>query len=335
MGDTPTPRRRSPAEARDTLRLRTQLSWAEYHTKARRDWYDWLLPRLGARFDLLPCIHYTPPSISRTGAASGPPPAAARLRRFHRCDAHPLRRAFRGVELWNEPNNLLDWDWRVDPDHALFCEMVGRRRALGAPARVRPGPRRAVPLRPGWLDLMGARGIPRSSRRRPPRLSRHLGQRGRELARLAAPSSRDARDPGSLQRRAAEIWITEAGYSTWRHDEIGQVRRFLEACDAPADRLYWYGWRDVCERHRRAGGAWFDPRHYHMGAVDAGNRPSCSPASWPRAASGGWREVAGPGRARACARPPSRRHYRGGGFIGTNLADSFLRDGDEVSCSTA
>jgi CDP-paratose 2-epimerase len=32
---------------------------------------------------------------------------------------------FRYVELWNEPNNLLDRDWRAEPGWLLFCEMVG------------------------------------------------------------------------------------------------------------------------------------------------------------------------------------------------------------------
>ncbi len=53
--------------------LRTHLSWAEYHAEGGEAWYDWLLPRLGREFDLLPCVHYTPPSLSRTGCTSGPP----------------------------------------------------------------------------------------------------------------------------------------------------------------------------------------------------------------------------------------------------------------------
>ena len=58
---------------------------------------------------------------------------------------------FRHIELWNEPNNLLDWDWREDHDWLLFCEMIGGaaywaqhrgwRAVLGGPAR---------PIRTGW-----------------------------------------------------------------------------------------------------------------------------------------------------------------------------------------
>ncbi len=53
--------------------LRTHLSWAEYLAPGGEAWFDWLIPRLGKQIDLLPCIHYTPPSLSRTGRSSGPP----------------------------------------------------------------------------------------------------------------------------------------------------------------------------------------------------------------------------------------------------------------------
>ena len=95
--------------------LRTHLSWAEYHAPGGEAWYDWLIPTLGREFDLLPCVHFTPPSLSRTGRSSGAP---HRLKDYADFVDHVLTRYgdhFRHVELWNEPNNLLDWDWRSDP----------------------------------------------------------------------------------------------------------------------------------------------------------------------------------------------------------------------------
>src|SRR5690606_29627893 len=53
--------------------LRTHLSWAEYLAPGGEEWFDWLLPKLGGALDLLPCVHYTPPSLSRTGRTSGAP----------------------------------------------------------------------------------------------------------------------------------------------------------------------------------------------------------------------------------------------------------------------
>jgi hypothetical protein len=67
---------------RGATRLRTHVSWAEFHT-GRPAWYDWLIPTLGRRFELLPCVHYTPPSLSRTGeprarrAAARPTPTSS------------------------------------------------------------------------------------------------------------------------------------------------------------------------------------------------------------------------------------------------------------------
>lgn len=139
--------------------LRTHLSWAEYLAPGGEEWFDWLMPKLGQAIDLLPCIHYTPPSLSRTGRANGAP---RDLKAYADFTDHALTRYgrhFSHVELWNEPNNLLDWDWREDPSFLLFCEMVG-----GAAYWVRKRGWKAVlggpyPIDPVWLDMMGERGV--------------------------------------------------------------------------------------------------------------------------------------------------------------------------------
>jgi len=231
--------------AAGATRLRTHISWADHHADGGPEWFDWLIPRLGAAIDLLPCVHYTPPSISRTGRTTGAPRDLKSYADFTdmlltRHGAH-----FSHVELWNEPNNLLDWDWREDKNYDLFSEMAGaaaywiRERGWKA---VLGGP---CPFDPLWLELMGQRGV---------------------LAHCAAvgfhgfPGTWDSEEASWRgwdmhlgEMRAildrwtpeAEIWITEAGYSTWRNDEMEQARRFAQALEAPADRLYWYAWRDL------------------------------------------------------------------------------------------
>jgi len=312
-------------------RLRTQFSWAEYHVDGAADWYDWLMPRLGAAFDVMPCFHYTPPSLSRTGRSSGAP---ERLRDFADFIDVILTRHgehFEAVELWNEPNNLLDWDWRVDPNHDLYAEMMidaahwvrqrGYRVVLGGPS----------PFDPVWLDLMGQRGLldlvdAVGVHGFPGTWDSEAGAWEGWYVMLAA-----ARDILDRYNPDAGLWITEAGYSTWAHDEIEQVRQFLAARAAPADRLYWYGWRDLGSEIAVQEGHWFDARHYHMGVVDAAERPKLLARLL---AEGGLERVrrvadlAAPVLRRAGARPVV---ITGGcGFIGTNLADSFLSDGDEV-----
>ena len=315
--------------------LRTHLSWADHQAPGGQDWYDWLIPTLGQAFDLLPCIHYTPPSLSRTGLCSGAP---RRLRDYADFVDGVLRRYgenFRHVELWNEPNNLLDWDWREDHDWLLFCEMIGdaahwvEQRGFKA---VLGGP---CPFDPNWLELMGERGI--------------LGTvsavgfhgfpgtwdseastwRGFDAHLQAMRTILDRYKPG------LQIWLTETGYSTWRNDEAEQVERFRDALAAPAERLYWYGWQDIPRDVAVQEGLYFDPRHYHLGVNDAQGRPKLlrrlleagivtpTPPTISLAAS----TLAAP----VLLVPRDHVAIIGGaGFIGSNLADALLRDGEQV-----
>ena len=310
--------------------IRTHLSWATFHTPGGAAWYDWLIPTLGREFDLLPCVHYTPPTLSRTGRSSGAP---ERLKDFPDFVDHVLTRYgahFWHIELWNEPNNLLDWDWREDHDWLLFCEMIGaaaywtQRRGWKA---VLGGP---CPLDLNWLELMGQRGL--------------LGVVS-AVGFHAFPGTWDSEAGGWLgydthlasmrklldsYNPTAEIWITEAGYSTWRNDEVAQVEHFRQALLAPAERLYWYGWQDIPRSVPVQEGLYFDPRHYHLGVTDAAGRPKMLRRQLE---AGGvealWRPVklAAPKVVREVA-PVAI--FGGAGFIGTNLADAFMAGGEDV-----
>ncbi len=310
--------------------LRTHLSWAEYHTPGGEEWFDWLLPRLAENLDLLPCIHFTPPSLSRTGKASGAP---RRLRDYADFVDHVLTRYgdhFSHVELWNEPNNLLDWDWREDPEFDLFCEMIGdaahwaRTRGWGT---VLGGP---SPFDPYWLNLMGERGILNEMSA----VGIH-GFPGTWDSEDASWSGWDLhvgemRDVLDRHNPAAEIWITETGYSTWRNDEIEQARRFIHALSVPAERMYWYSWRDVPHDIAVQEGFWFDPRHYHLGAVSHTGAPKLLARLLTEGGAAKVRDLTG------LAKPSLNRKAGavvvtgGSGFIGSNLADSLLSEGKDV-----
>jgi CDP-paratose 2-epimerase len=310
--------------------LRTHLSWADYHAPGGREWYDWLIPRLAGRIEILPCIHYTPPSLSVTGTTAGPPRRPQDLADFVDQALDRYGRHFSHVEIWNEPNNLLDWDWRVDPEWTLFAEMAGAaahwiercgfRAVLGGPC----------PFDLNWLALMGERGV--------------LG----EISAISIhgfPGTWDseastwrgweehiaeAREVLGRYRPGAEIWITEAGYSTWRHDEVEQARRFLEALDAPAERLYWYALADLHPDTPVQEGRQFDIRHYFMGVRDVRGREKLLARLLREGGPQAVRRKVSVTRVRAARSPDPVLITGGAGFIGANLADALLAEGREV-----
>lgn len=310
--------------------LRTHLSWAEYLAPGGQQWFDWLLPKLGEQIDLLPCVHYTPPSLSRTGRSSGAPVVLKDYADFVDHVLSRYGRHFRHIELWNEPNNLLDWDWREDGDFKLFCEMVGGAaywaRHRGWPP-VLGGP---CPFDPYWLNLMGERGLLAlvhavgfhgfpgtwdSENSTWGGWDLHLGEMRRILDRYNA---------------SAEIWITETGYSTWRNDEMEQVHRFVKALSVPAHRMYWYGWRDVAPDVPVQEGLWFDPRHYHLGVVTSDNQPKLLARLLTEGGLKQVAEVTGLAAPSLAAGRAPIVVVGGSGFIGCNLAHSYLTDGEDV-----
>src|SRR5690606_1136915 len=128
----------------------------------------------------------------------------------------------------------------------------------------------------------------------------------------------------------AEIWVTETGYSSWRTDAFEQARRLAAALKVPADRLYWYSWRDVPHDVPLQEGFWFDARHYHLGAVEAGGRKKLLARLL---IEGGveqvqaFADIASP--YVASGKTPALV-TGGAGFIGSNLAASLLAEGEEV-----
>jgi CDP-paratose 2-epimerase len=310
--------------------IRTHLSWAAYHTPEGAAWYDWLIPTLSRDLELLPCVHYTPPSLSRTGRSSGPPRV---LKDFPDFIDHVLTRYgshFRHIELWNEPNNLLDWDWREDSDWLLFCEMIGAAAYWTTQRGWKPVLGGPCPFDPNWLELMGQRGI--------------LGTVS-AVGFHAFPGTWDSEAGGWLgydshlavmrsvldrHNPQAEIWITEAGYSTWRNDEAAQVEHFRQALAAPADRLYWYGWQDIPPSVPVQEGLYFDPRHYHLGVTDKAGRPKMLRRQLQSSGVAALRRPAALSAPRVVRDVAPVVIFGGAGFIGANLADAMMHDGDDV-----
>jgi CDP-paratose 2-epimerase len=309
--------------------LRTDLSWAALLGSEGEAWFDWLIPRLAREIELLPCIHFTTASLSPPGWSSGPP---QKLRSYADFVDHILTRYgshFTHVELWSEPNSLTDWNWREDGDFQLFCEMVGAA-AFRAKRRgwkpVLGGP---CPFHPHWLNLMGERGVLN--------LVDVVGLHGfpgtwhREERTWDGWENLDeTRSILGRYNPQAEVWITETGYSTWRGGEIEQARRFATALSAPAERMYWDSWCDVPSDMPVHEGPSFEPRRYHLGAAKCDNRPKLLARLLTEGGAEGlekFTRLTVPNI--ACNSAPIV--VTGGcGFIGSNLADSFLQQGEDV-----
>jgi CDP-paratose 2-epimerase len=309
--------------------LRTGISWADSHLAQGREWFDWLLPRLAREVNILPCFLYTPPSKGVAAKISSPP---RNLKDYADFVGEMIERHgehFEYVELWNEPNNLSEWDWMMDPGWLMFAEMIGNAaywaRHLGKKT-VLGG---MSPIDPEWLGLMcdygllplidavGVHGFPGAWEDIWEGWPTHVAK-VREL----------------LDRRgfSPEIWITETGYSTWQHDQQGQLKAFVEAIEAPVDRVYWYSAYDLNPDVATVSGFHLDEREYHFGLRHVDGRPKPLYHLW---ATGGTEAVQQAAWMGESARLQLHRQRAvlvtgGAGFIGTNLAHRLLSQGQPV-----
>ena len=308
--------------------LRTGISWADCTSAEGEAWYAWLLPQLARRVNVLPCFVDTPPLWGVAAKTSAPPGDLKSYADFLDVLITRFGKYFEWIELWNEPNDRRKWDNELDPYWIKFSEMIGNA-AYWAQHRgkktVLGGMR---PIDPAWLRLMGERG-----------LLKHIDAVGVHAFPGTSESQWEGWKPAVDRVREqlnefnpdAQVWITETGYSTWRHDERRQLAAFVDALDAPVDRVYWYALHDLDPRLSTGDGFHSDERDYHFGLRRADGGEKLLYRLW---SDGGieavrdayWlgRGVHGNGQTRPVL-------ITGGcGFIGTNLADRIMSSGQPV-----
>jgi len=215
--------------------LRTGISWADCCTPEGEAWYAWLFPQLARRVNVLPCFVDTPPLWGVAPKTSAPPGNLKTYADFLDVLITRYGKFFEWIELWNEPNDPRKWDAELDPYWIKFSEMIGNA-AYWAQHRgkktVLGGMR---PIDPSWLRLMGERN-----------LLKHIDAVGVH----AFPGSSDSQSTEGWKPQVervrevikefndtAQVWITETGYSTWRHDERRQLTAFVDAIEAPVQRV--------------------------------------------------------------------------------------------------
>src|SRR4051812_15922065 len=243
--------------------LRTGISWADWHTEGGEKWYDWLLPRLAREVNVLPCFHYTPPCLGIAPSECSPPRNPKQYADFLDVFISRFGEYFEWVELWNKPRSPLEWNTTLDPHWLIFCEMVG-----GAAHWARQRGKKTVlgasgPMDAQWVGLMCERGVMQyidavGIHGFPGTFEFCWDGWNAKIARVRKVL---------LQHRSkAEIWITETGYSTWRHDEREQIAALLDVMRAPAERVYWYSAHDLdaipaSDEHK----FYSDEREHHFG----------------------------------------------------------------------
>jgi len=308
--------------------LRTGVSWANWFTPWGERWYAWLLPRLAKEVTVMPCFLYTPPSLGIAAKSSSPPRNTKLFADFVDVMITRFGQCFEYVELWNEANNRNEWDWTLDPYWYNFGEMVG-----SAAYWARERGKKTVlagmsPIDPNWLNLMfqrgvmdhidvvGVHGFPGTMDSNWDGWQANIGRVRREL---------------DMNRSRAEIWITETGFSTWRHDEYTQLRSLVSALDAPVQRVYWYALHDLNPDRPTVEGFHSDERGYHFGLKTANGIPKLLYRIW----NGGGLDAV---RKTAVYMSNERRPplddavliTGGAGFIGSNLAHRLLENGRNV-----
>ena len=310
--------------------LRTAISWCDWMREGGEEWYAWLLPKLTERFDVLPCFLYTPPDLGILPKTSSPPRDPQAYGEFVEMVLQRHSGEFPYVELWNEPNNYIEWDWTIDPEWTIFAEMIAGAAGRAAGLGVKSVLGGMSPFDPNWLDLMFKRGA-----------LEHVdvigvhGFPGTWEAVWDGWDSHIGRVEEVVERHGGgqRIWVTEAGFSTWAHDEFSQLTTLTGLAEAPADRVYWYSVEDLAPERETLDGFHCDERAYHFGLQRRGAVPKLVRRVLGERGLDGVREMVafaagggGPSGERAGALVTG-----GAGFIGAALVDRIASSGTPVT----
>ena len=194
------------------------------------------------------------------------------------------------VVLWNEPNNLSHWNFKLDPTWERFADMV--KRASTAIRAVNPD----LPIVLGgvsscdidflrnmasqgvmpYVDAVGVHGFP---------LDWNHWQLAEWPDRIA-----EAREV-----TGKPIWVTEVGVSSFGAEEVQEfgLRRTLQLLNGRAERIHWYSLFDLPPtwpaetRHKEAEGSAYY-RHYYLGLIKANGQPKLAESAFPRDGSAGF-----------------------------------------------
>ncbi len=187
------------------------------------------------------------------------------------------------VMLWNEPNNLSHWDFKVDPDWKMFAAMV-----IAAAKEIRRiNPRLTIvlgglsPIDPKFVQLLGSHGV-------------------LDVVDVVALhgfpldwnhwSIHDWSEKINEVRAVTTkpVWVSEVGVSSFGAEEVQVfgLQRTAELLLPIVDRVHWYSLYDLpatwtaTTRHKEAEGSAYY-RHYYMGLLREDGSPKLAMKHFP------------------------------------------------------
>ena len=187
------------------------------------------------------------------------------------------------VMLWNEPNNLSHWDFKVDPDWKMFARMIIA--AAREIRRINPQLKIALgglsPIDPNfvkllasyglmdYIDVVAIHGFPLDWNH----WSIHAWPEKIEEIRSVTNKS---------------VWVSEAGVSSFGAEEVQVfgIERTAELLLPIVDRVHWYSLYDLpatwtaTTRHKEAEGSAYY-RHYYMGILREDGTPKLARSHFP------------------------------------------------------
>jgi beta-xylosidase len=187
------------------------------------------------------------------------------------------------VMLWNEPNNLSHWDFKIDPDWRIFSEMAIA--AAKAIRRVNPLLRIVLggisPIDPDFVRLMGSHGVLDAVD---------------VVALHGFPLDWNHWNIHSWPDKVAEvraatdkpIWVSEAGASSFGAEEVQVfgMQTTAELLLPVVERVHWYSLFDLpsswtaTTRHKESEGSAYY-RHYYMGLIREDGTPKAAAHAFP------------------------------------------------------